>query len=144
MAKKAQKHPISSESSPDAFTRDMGKRIRRARDDIGLTQSELADKIGRRQASVSEMENGKMEISAGTLVRMAVTLEKPIGYFFPTWVTDVLQPKELAPEEAELLSLAQKLSSDNLRLFIIQIRAVVQRSERQYYEWVDDEDRKPR
>ncbi|MCH7610510.1 MAG: helix-turn-helix domain-containing protein [Chloroflexi bacterium] len=140
MSNKPQKPSIDDEAFPDSLTRDMGKRIRRARDDSGMTQAELAEKIGRRQASVSHMENGKMEISAGTLARMASALEKPISYFFPTWLTKILQPEELAPDEQELLSLAQKLSTEDLQRFIIQIRAIVLRDERQYYEWLEEQE----
>lgn len=82
-----------------------------------------------------------MEISTGTLARMALALEKPISYFFPTWLTKMLQPEELAPEEQELLSLAQKLTTKDLQRFIIQIRAIVERDKRQYYEWIGEEDR---
>ena len=140
MSKKAQKLAIDDEGFPDALTRDMGKRIRRARDDSGITQAQLAEKIDRRQASVSHMENGKMEISAGTLAKMALALRKPISYFFPIWLTNMLQPEELAPDEQELLSLAQKLSTEDLQRFIIQIRAIVLRHERQYYEWLEEQE----
>ena len=142
MSNKPQKLAIHNEDFPDALTRDMGKRIRRARDDSGITQAELAEKIDRRQASVSHIENGKMAISAGTLARMALALEKPISYFFPTWLTKMLQPEALAPEEQELLSIAQKLSTEDLQRFIIQIRAIVLRDEKQYYEWLEEQDRK--
>ncbi|MCH8093413.1 MAG: helix-turn-helix domain-containing protein [Chloroflexi bacterium] len=142
MSDNIKKPSATDESFPDALTRDMGKRIRRARDDSGMTQAELAEQISRRQASVSDMENGKMDISAGTLARMANALDKPMTYFFPTWLSDILQPEKLSPEESELLSLAQKLSTEDLRSFIIQVRALVERDKRHYYEWLEEEEHK--
>ncbi len=52
---------------PNKFTIKMGELIRNAREDSGLSQRELAELIYRRQAALSDMENGKMEPNASTL-----------------------------------------------------------------------------
>ena len=74
----------SSQEPIDSLVIDIGKKIRQARDDAGLTQAELAEKIDRRQAAISDMENAKMEPNVATIVRLAIVLEKPISYFFPS------------------------------------------------------------
>lgn len=141
MAKKAQKQLDDPNTSHDLLAKDMGKRIRRARIDSGLTQEELAQAIQRRQASVSDIENGKMEMTVVTLAMMANTLEKPISYFFPDWLMDVLQPEEMKPAEAELLSLAQRLPSEDLERITIQVRALVDRNKTAYHDWLDQQER---
>jgi len=68
---------------PNIFTREMGKLIKVAREEAGLSQSELADKLSRRQATISDFENGKIEIGILTLVQIAKVFGKPISYFIP-------------------------------------------------------------
>lgn len=139
---KAAKSEGSGTAYLDSLSLDIGKRIRQARIDVGMTQAELASQINRRQASVSAMENGKMEISAGSLARMAIAFEKPVSYFFPNWLTEMLKPDDLSADEAVLLTLAQQLTAEDLQRFIIQVRAVVKRNERQYFEWLEEASRR--
>ena len=68
---------------PNIFTREMGKLINSAREEAGLSQSELAKKLFRRQATISDFENGKIEIGILTLVQIAKVFGKPISYFIP-------------------------------------------------------------
>ncbi len=68
---------------PNRFTIGMGELIRQAREESGFSQRELASKIYRRQAALSDIENGKMEPNTSTLVFLSYNLNKPILYFFP-------------------------------------------------------------
>jgi len=68
---------------PNEFTIEMGKSIRKAREEMGLSQAQLATKTNRRPATISDIENGKSEIGVLTLSLFAITLNKPISYFFP-------------------------------------------------------------
>ena len=70
-------------TTPNEFTIEMGQLIKRAREDKGFNQAELAKELNRRQATISDIENGKSEIGILTLVQFAVILNKPISYFFP-------------------------------------------------------------
>ena len=82
----------------------MGRLIRTARLEANLKQTELASAIYRRQAAVSELENGKMEPTAGTLLLLSYALNKPIHYFFPRQYGIVaLKPDDLGDEEQEIL-----------------------------------------
>lgn len=60
----------------------LGERIRRARETLGLSQDDLAERVGRDQRSVSEYENGKRRIYAHDLPTFAEALQVPITYFF--------------------------------------------------------------
>jgi len=74
-------------SAPNSFTIEMGKKVRQARKEAGLKQGELARMVGRRQATISDIEHGKKEMGLSTLVLIAAALEKPITYFFPDSLT---------------------------------------------------------
>jgi ribosome-binding protein aMBF1 (putative translation factor) len=54
--------------TPNEFTVSMGKLIRIAREENGMSQFELAKEINRRPATISLIENGKSEISVITLM----------------------------------------------------------------------------
>lgn len=69
--------------TPNEFTKLVGELIREAREQHHLSQVDLAGKINRRPATISEIENGKSDISIQTLLALAIVLEKPISYFFP-------------------------------------------------------------
>jgi transcriptional regulator with XRE-family HTH domain len=68
---------------PNEFTIEMGKQIKKAREENGLNQSQLAEKLSRSQATISDIEKGKIDISILTLVLLATELKKPISYFLP-------------------------------------------------------------
>ena len=59
----------------------LGKKIKIARVELDLNQSELADKIGAKQKSISRYENGLSMPSIETLVKIAKVLKKPAGHF---------------------------------------------------------------
>jgi transcriptional regulator with XRE-family HTH domain len=73
-------------TNPNEFTIGMGELIRKAREERGLSQAEFAKETNRRPATISYIENGKSDISVLTLLLFAVTLKKPISYFFPEFL----------------------------------------------------------
>ena len=101
--------------TPNKFTVGMGELIRKAREEVGLTQAKLAERIFRRRATVSDMETGKVEVSTGTLALLASALDKPITYFFPTFILKELEPEKLSPLELELLFHFQKIWDEYLQ-----------------------------
>ena len=58
------------------------KRIKEARLERGLTQQNLAKHLGRSTASISELERGKVQVTASDLFLIAQLLNKPIEYFY--------------------------------------------------------------
>lgn len=58
------------------------KRIKAARVERGLTQQDLADQLGRTAAAISDLERGKVQVTAGDLFKLARYLNKPIEYFY--------------------------------------------------------------
>ena len=61
-------------STPDEFARAVGHRIREYRKERGLTQEQLADKVGASRSLISCYENGKFSPNGFSLVRLADAL----------------------------------------------------------------------
>jgi Zn-dependent peptidase ImmA (M78 family)/DNA-binding XRE family transcriptional regulator len=59
------------------------QRIREAREGAGLTQSELARRMGRTQTAVSYWESGKRLPGMDDLIDLAVALSRDVLYFLP-------------------------------------------------------------
>ena len=60
----------------------IAKRIRKTREERDLTQQDVADYLGRTAASISDLERGKVQISASDLFKLSRFLNKPIEYFY--------------------------------------------------------------
>lgn len=60
----------------------LGKRLRRRRRLLGLTQQQLAAAVGVRFQQIQKYECGANRISAARLWGLAEALEVPIGYFY--------------------------------------------------------------
>ena len=62
-------------------TKKLGKKIKLSRIELDLNQTELAEKIGATQKSISRYETGVSLPSLATLLKIAKTLKKPASYF---------------------------------------------------------------
>lgn len=60
----------------------VAKRIKMARLERDLKQSDLAEMLTVNQANIAKIESGRVSIGVETLARIAHALHKPIGYFF--------------------------------------------------------------
>ena len=91
----------------------LGKRLRRRRRLLGLTQQQLADAVGVRFQQIQKYECGANRISAARLWRLSEALEVPVGYFY-----DGLSATEVAQERAEGGEiLARKETLDLIRAY---------------------------
>ncbi len=110
---------------PTAFTEAVGRRIREAREERRLSQKRLAERIERRQAAISDMENGRMQPDATTLVVMAEALHKPLTYFFPPpWGPHVTRG-DLNYDEQALLLEFRRLESEEYRKIAVALLAAL-------------------
>lgn len=66
----------------DEIDLHLGKRMRRRRRLLGLTQQQLADSCGVRFQQIQKYECGANRVSAARLYRIASALEVPVNYFF--------------------------------------------------------------
>ena len=92
--------------------REIGQRIQQAREEQGLTQEELAIKLGCTQSALSNYELGKRRLYLAGLEQIAEILGKSLSYFL-----------ELPPErfQDELTSL---LTDEQLREILLSAAAL--------------------
>lgn len=63
--------------------RFLGQRLRRAREDLGLSQEKLAELLGSNQERISDYERGKTLPKMELLLKLTHVLRCPAGFFFP-------------------------------------------------------------
>lgn len=123
-------HQLSPQDPlPSAFTLAVGARIREAREERGFTQRELADRITRRQATISDFERGQMQPDATTLVILAEVLQKPLTYFFPEPWGQRVSRGDLTYNEQALLLEFRRLHNDEYRKLAVNLVAVLANTE---------------
>ncbi|MCE9644460.1 MAG: helix-turn-helix domain-containing protein [Chloroflexi bacterium] len=113
--------PQQEEPKPNKFTIYMGNAIKTAREEAGLSQDELAKKIFRRRATLSDIETGKADVDAGTLWLFSAYLKKPLSYFYPPYARENMRPEEMGPLEHELQMHFMQIKEDVLKMLVIQI-----------------------
>jgi transcriptional regulator with XRE-family HTH domain len=64
---------------PDLLLDQIGMRIIKRRQELGLTQKALADAIGMHAANLSHIEKGKQNVTIRTLCKMAEALDTTVG-----------------------------------------------------------------
>ena len=74
------KNPFSVERYKESL-KEMGNRIKIARQAKGMTQTEIADLIGVSSKTVSAIEVARVEPSISQMQALAAVLEEPLGYF---------------------------------------------------------------
>ena len=66
----------------NAIDLHVGKRLRRRRRLLGLTQQQLAESIGIRFQQIQKYECGANRVTASRLYELAIALNVPVNYFF--------------------------------------------------------------
>ena len=94
----------------------LGKRLRRRRRLLGLTQQQLAEVVGVRFQQIQKYECGANRISAARLWQLAEALEVPVGYFYDGLSTVRREMAEPA-ESGEMF--ARKETQDLVRAYYL-------------------------
>lgn len=92
----------------------LGKRLRRRRRLLGLTQQQLALVVGVRFQQIQKYECGANRISAARLWSLAEALEVPVAYFYDGLSSSAARNGS-APENGEVL--AQKETLDLVQAY---------------------------
>jgi len=71
MAKPAQQPPVVHSRGPDPIDVEVGMNLRRARRDLGVSQSDVGDALGITFQQVQKYERGANRVSASMLVKAA-------------------------------------------------------------------------
>lgn len=67
----------------DELLKGWGARVRRARTELGWTQSDLADRAKTSKAHVSNIEVGRTSVSDDLRMRLAAALNTTVAELFP-------------------------------------------------------------
>jgi transcriptional regulator with XRE-family HTH domain len=78
-AKPRKKAPINKETD----AKDVGSRIREARTQAGLSQSQLAKLCGMDQSRITQIEGGQYDPRLSTIRRIAEALDLPLPTLLP-------------------------------------------------------------
>lgn len=93
----------------------VGKRIRQRRKALGLSQTELADRIGVKFQQVQKYESGVNRVAASRLWKIAASLHIPVTFFFEDLelpgFTEERAPSEdpSLPETSEMIKIFNRL-----------------------------------
>ena len=86
----------------------LGKRLRRRRRLLGLTQQQLAVAVGIRFQQIQKDECGANRISAARLWQLAEALESPVSYFYDG-LEEAIERREAANQGGEMFSRKETL-----------------------------------
>jgi transcriptional regulator with XRE-family HTH domain len=100
------------------------EKIKQARLAANESQSDLAKFFGKSRVTISDMERGRVDISASDLSFIAAHYNKPISYFFPPRVT--ANKEDLTQLDEELLFLFFQLPDTQKYIAIEYIRLQVE------------------
>lgn len=97
-----------SMDSASVITVQIGARLREAREYLGFTQEEVAEKIALGRTAITGIENGRRKVTAEELARFAALYNRPLDYFIGT--VSKPPPDELT---AALFRATQGLTKDD-------------------------------
>jgi transcriptional regulator with XRE-family HTH domain len=95
----------------------LGKRLRRRRRLLGLTQQQLAGTVGVRFQQIQKYECGANRISAARLWQLSEALEVPVGYFYDGLSDRALKDSNTETEGGEMF--ARKETLDLVRAYYL-------------------------
>ena len=95
----------------------LGKRLRRRRRLLGLTQQQLAVTVGVRFQQIQKYECGANRISAARLWQLSEALDVPIGYFYDGLAEQARH--ETSPEAEGGEMFARKETLDLIRAYYL-------------------------
>jgi len=126
----------------DRANKYIREKIREARTEANESQDDLARILNKSRVTISDMERGRVVVSASDILLIALALEKPISYFFPPQAS---YPKdELTPLHEELLSTFDMLPETQQMIALEYIKQQLQITqkvlEKQKFEEIHKED----
>jgi len=91
----------------------VGSRLRRLRNERGLTQAELARQIGIQQSDLSRMEKGEYRVSLDNLFKILAVFDLDLADFFGEQHEKAeLEQQPLSRQDMKILHLLRELSPE--------------------------------
>jgi transcriptional regulator with XRE-family HTH domain len=105
MAKKEEEHPVN---------RYMRERIRQLRLAAHESQGDLANELKKSRVAISDIERGRVTVSAVDLAYISSHYDKPIGYFYPPRIS--VSKEQLSQLEEQLVYYFSQLPPTQQRI----------------------------
>jgi transcriptional regulator with XRE-family HTH domain len=104
--------------------KNIGKKIQMAREEAGLSQEDLASRLGYTQAALSNYELGKRRLYLANIEQIARELNKPLNYFLDeSAVTASAEQGEPGDETiSEILKLLSELPPEERKYLLEYIK----------------------
>lgn len=99
--------------------KEIGKRVRRARQAAGLTQVEMAKRVGISPQQLQKYERGENKVSASRLASIAQMLHLPVLVFYDDIAQAVNAPKLADRNTLRLVQAYESIHSPALRKLLI-------------------------
>lgn len=116
---------MSRQSKIDnAANRYIREKIKQARTEVHESQEDLAKALQKSRVSISDIERGRVEISASDLGFISSHYEKPVSFFYPPRVS--IDKDELSSLDEELLFLFLQLPDTQKHIAVEYIRQQVE------------------
>ena len=100
------------------------ERIKQARLEANETQEDLARRLQKTRVAVSDLERGRVSVSAGDLMVIALHYDKPISYFYPDDVK--VSENDLSPLDEEIIKLFWQLPDTQKHIALEYVRHQVE------------------
>lgn len=92
----------------------ISQRLVEARKDLGMSQQDVADKLGLSQVGYGDFERGRTLPSIDYLMEVARILQKPVTYFLGI-------DGDLPPDEGELLAIYRSIPRSEAREIAVDV-----------------------
>ena len=92
----------------------LGQRIRQAREQAGLSQTQVANTLNLDQSSISELERGRRRLFVSELLELARLFDRPVLYFLNS-------ETEQSDRDLQLLQYFHRLPSSKAQQIAIDI-----------------------
>jgi len=104
--------------------KDIGKKIQKAREELGLSQDELASRLGYTQAALSNYELGKRRLYLANIEQIARELSKPLSYFLEEPAVATHAAQGVPPDEtiSDIIQLLSELPPEERKYLLEYIR----------------------
>ena len=108
---------------------DFGERLQKLRNDLNMTQKELAEKLDIKQQAISSYEQGTSKPKNDVIIKISKIFNISIGYLMG--VTDNPYEKEMPADAKELLEIYDSLPYDKKNISIEILKVLKDTSEKE-------------
>jgi len=109
------------EKGASIFGKEIGRRVAVRRKELGLTQSELAERAGLTRSLIAQVETARGEINAGEVPQLCHVLQVPITYLFE----GMGEPPETGTEGGSVFTFAEQVLIARFRLLKLRDKTLV-------------------